>query len=85
MAPEYGATMGFFPVDQETLNYLRFTNRDPHQVALVEAYTKEQGLFHSAASPEPLYIGRWWNSIWRLSRRPWPDPSGRRTASSCPP
>src|SRR5438105_6065092 len=55
MAPEYGATMGFFPVDQETLNYLRFTNRDPHQVALVEAYTKEQGLFHSDASPEALY------------------------------
>ena len=55
MAPEYGATMGFFPVDQETLNYLRFTNRDPQQVALVEAYTKEQGLFHSDASPEALY------------------------------
>src|SRR5437763_7815707 len=55
MAPEYGATMGFFPVDQETLNYLRFTNRNPHQVALVEAYTKEQGLFHSDASPEALY------------------------------
>jgi aconitate hydratase len=55
MAPEYGATMGFFPVDEETLNYLRFTNRDPHQVALVEAYTKEQGLFHSNASPEAVY------------------------------
>ena len=55
MAPEYGATMGFFPVDQETLNYLRFTNRDAHQVALVEAYTKEQGLFHSDASPEAVY------------------------------
>jgi aconitate hydratase len=55
MAPEYGATMGFFPVDQETLNYLRFTNRDPHQVALVEAYTKEVGLFHSESAPEALY------------------------------
>jgi aconitate hydratase len=55
MAPEYGATMGFFPVDQETLNYLRFTNRDAQQVALVEAYTKEQGLFHTEASPEALY------------------------------
>ncbi len=55
MAPEYGATMGFFPVDSETLNYLRFTNRDPEQVALVEAYTKEQGLFHSDASPEAQY------------------------------
>jgi aconitate hydratase len=55
MAPEYGATMGFFPVDSETLNYLRFTNRDPSQVALVEAYTKEQGLFHSDSVPEALY------------------------------
>src|SRR5690348_3332769 len=55
MAPEYGATMGFFPVDQETLNYLRFTNRDAEQVALVEAYTKEQGLFHSDRAPEALY------------------------------
>jgi aconitate hydratase len=55
MAPEYGATMGFFPVDDETLNYLRFTNRDAHQVALVEAYSKEQGLFRTAASKDALY------------------------------
>ena len=46
MAPEYGATCGFFPVDDETLTYLRLTGREPGQVALVEAYTKEQGLFH---------------------------------------
>ena len=55
MSPEYGATMGFFPVDAETLEYLRFTNRDPALIALVEAYTKEQGLFRAAGSPEPLY------------------------------
>jgi len=55
MAPEYGATMGFFPVDQETLAYLRFTNRDPDQIALVEAYTKEQGLFRTDATPDPVY------------------------------
>ncbi|MFB3826083.1 MAG: aconitate hydratase AcnA [Bryobacteraceae bacterium] len=55
MAPEYGATMGFFPVDAETLEYLRFTNRDPHLIDLVEAYTKEAGLFRSDQSPEPLY------------------------------
>jgi aconitate hydratase len=55
MAPEYGATMGFFPVDQETLEYLKFTNRDPEQVALVEAYTKEQGLFRTDATPDPVY------------------------------
>jgi aconitate hydratase len=55
MSPEYGATMGFFPVDQQTLEYLKFTNRNPDQVALVEAYTKEQGLFRTDASPDPVY------------------------------
>jgi aconitate hydratase len=55
MAPEYGATMGFFPVDQETLAYLRFSNRDAGLIALVEAYTKEQGLFRTDATPDPVY------------------------------
>jgi len=55
MAPEYGATMGFFPVDQETLAYLKFTNRDTDLVALVEAYTKEQGLFRTDSTPDPIY------------------------------
>ncbi|MGD0364116.1 MAG: aconitate hydratase AcnA [Bryobacteraceae bacterium] len=55
MAPEYGATAGFFPVDAETLAYLRFTNRDAGLVALVEAYTKEQGLFRTDATPDPVY------------------------------
>ncbi|HVH09874.1 MAG TPA: aconitate hydratase AcnA [Gemmatimonadales bacterium] len=55
MAPEYGATVGIFPVDQETLRYLEFTGRPKALVQLVEAYTKEQGLFHSAGAPEPLY------------------------------
>src|SRR5450432_3653471 len=55
MSPEYGATMGFFPVDQQTLEYLKFTNRSPDQMALVEAYTKEQGLFRTDASPDPVY------------------------------
>jgi aconitate hydratase len=55
MAPEYGATCGIFPVDGVALEYLRFTGRPAAQVALVEAYMKEQGLFHSAASPEPAY------------------------------
>ena len=57
MAPEYGATCGIFPVDQVSLDYLAFTNRPPEQIALVEAYMKEQGLFHSAESPEPRYAG----------------------------
>jgi len=55
MAPEYGATVGIFPVDQETLRYLEFTGRSPDQVKLVEAYMKEQGLFLTANSPEPVY------------------------------
>jgi aconitate hydratase len=53
MAPEYGATIGFFPIDEVTLSYLRLTNRSNDQVALVEAYAKEQGLFHTADTPEP--------------------------------
>jgi aconitate hydratase len=55
MAPEYGATCGIFPVDQIAVEYLRFTGRSEEQVALVEAYMKEQGLFHTADSPEPVY------------------------------
>ena len=55
MAPEYGATCGIFPVDAETLRYLRFTGRPDSLVRLVEAYTKEQGLFHAAATPEAAY------------------------------
>src|ERR1700691_1348624 len=59
MAPEYGATMGFFPVDAETLAYLRFTARSEEQVKLVEAYTKEQGLFRTDATPDPIFSDRW--------------------------
>ena len=55
MAPEYGATMGFFPVDQETLNYLRFTNRPKTLVDLVETYCKSQGLFRTDETPEPFF------------------------------
>ena len=55
MAPEYGATMGFFPVDQETIEYLKFTNRPAGLIELVDAYTKEQGLFRTDATPDPVY------------------------------
>jgi aconitate hydratase len=55
MSPEYGATIGFFPVDEETLNYLRFTGRDEDLVRLVEAYCKEQGLFRTDQTPDPAY------------------------------
>jgi aconitate hydratase len=55
MAPEYGATCGIFPVDAETLRYLRFSGRPEEQVRLVEAYCKEQGLFHTAETPAAAY------------------------------
>jgi aconitate hydratase len=55
MAPEYGATCGFFPIDERTCEYLRLTGRDDEQVELVRAYTKTQGLWRDADSPEPLF------------------------------
>jgi aconitate hydratase len=55
MAPEYGATCGIFPVDKETLKYLRLTGRTEEHIALVEAYYREQGLFHTADAPEAEY------------------------------
>jgi aconitate hydratase len=58
MAPEYGATMGFFPVDDETLAYLRLTGRPAEQVTLVERYMKEQGLFHTASAAVPEFTKR---------------------------
>src|SRR5690606_19743926 len=55
MCPEYGATCAMFPVDAETLRYLRLSGRSEEQVRLVEAYTKEQGLFHDAGTPPAAY------------------------------
>ena len=55
MSPEYGATMGYFPVDAETLRFLGQTGRKSEQIELVEAYTREQGLFRETGSPEPEY------------------------------
>ena len=55
MAPEYGATCGFFPIDDKTLDYMRLTGRDAWQIALVEAYCREQGLWHDPAAPDPLF------------------------------
>ena len=55
MSPEYGATCGIFPVDKETLNYLRLTGRSEEQISLVEAYCREQGLFHDESTPEAEY------------------------------
>ncbi len=55
MAPEYGATCGFFPIDERTIDYLKLTGRDDHEIALVRAYTQAQGLWRDASSPEPLF------------------------------
>ena len=55
MAPEYGATMGFFPIDQETLDYMTRTNRDPQQVETVKRYMQAQGLFRTDATPDPEF------------------------------
>jgi aconitate hydratase len=55
MAPEYGATIGFFPVDALTLDYLRLTNRPEETIALVEAYAREQGIFRTDATPDPVF------------------------------
>lgn len=55
MAPEYGATCGFFPIDEETCRYLEFTGRDKHRINLVRAYAKEQGMWHDENTPDPIF------------------------------
>ena len=55
MAPEYGATVGYFPPDDETLRYLTLTGRDPHLIKLVETYAKEQGMFRTDSTPDPMF------------------------------
>ena len=55
MAPEYGATCGFFPVDERTIEYLELTGREPERIALVRAYCQAQGLWRDASTPEPLF------------------------------
>ena len=55
MSPEYGATCGIFPVDKESLKYLKLSGRSAEQIALVEAYCREQGLFHDEKTPEAEY------------------------------
>ena len=55
MAPEYGATCGFFPIDKETLRYLEFTSRKSDQIELVEAYAKAQGMWRDSDSPDPVF------------------------------
>jgi aconitate hydratase len=57
MAPEYGATMGYFPIDSKTVDYLNLTGRDQHKVKVIENYLREQGLFRTSASKDPVYTG----------------------------
>jgi len=82
MSPEYGATMGFFPVDAETLAYLQFTARSAEQIALVEAYCKEQMLFEQIRRPRHSSTTRW-SWIWEALRPQLLVPSVRRIASRC--
>ncbi len=81
MAPEYGATCGFFPVDRITLDYLRLTGRDASRIALVEAYCRAQGLWRDSASPEPS-SAKPCTSIWTACSPRWPARNGRRIAST---
>jgi aconitate hydratase len=55
MAPEYGATCGFFPVDKVALDYLRLTGRDEHHIKVIEAYLRAQGMFHESGAPDPVF------------------------------
>ena len=63
MAPEYGATMGFFPVDEMTLTYMRLTGRDEKLIQTVEQYCKAQGLFWTADAPVPEFSSRSYNFV----------------------
>ena len=82
MAPEYGATCGIFPVDAETLRYLRFTGRPEPLIQLVEAYTKEQGLFHTPTTPAADYSDTLELDLATVEPS-LAGPTGRRTACDC--
>jgi len=83
MAPEFGATCAMFPIDEETLAYLRFSGRAGESIALVEAYCREQGLFATADAPEAS-TPRSSSSTWPASSPAWPGRAGRRNACPCP-
>ena len=59
MSPEYGATMGFFPVDDQSIEYLKLVGRDAHKIEVIKAYLKEQGLYrvYDGTQPDPDYSG----------------------------
>lgn len=82
MAPEYGATMGFFPVDEETLAYLRLTGRPEELVELVEAYTKAVGLFRTPEAEAKVRYSEYLELDLSAVEPPWRAPSAPRTG--CP-
>ena len=79
MAPEYGATCGFFPVDERTLEYLRLSGREDDAIAGVEAYARAQGLWYSAGDAEKSYTPPLWNSTFQLFSLHWLDQRGPKT------
>ena len=83
MAPEYGATIGVFPIDEASLDYLRMTNRPAEQIELVEAYAKEQGLFRTSETPDPGVLQIHFHWIFRQWCRRSPVRNVLRTGSTC--
>ena len=83
MSPEFGSTCAVFPIDAQTLRYLRFTGRSPEHVALVEAYAKQQGLWHEPDCPSPTPSRS--SSTCPALSRPWPARGGPRTGCPSPP
>ena len=82
MAPEYGATIGFFPVDDQTLAYLRLTGREEGQIDLVERYCKEQGLWRNNDG-RSRFTPKRWNWTCARSCPAWPARAGRRIGWNC--
>ena len=80
MSPEFGSTCAIFPIDAETLRYLRFTGRPDEQIELVEAYAREQGLWHDEHSEDAGLHRRRSSSTSPTSSRASPARSARRTA-----
>ena len=78
MAPEYGATCGFFPVDKMALEYLRLTGRDQHRIDLVEAYLKAQGMFLEPGAADPVFTDTLELELCSQCSRRWRDRNGRR-------
>ena len=84
MSPEFGSTCAIFPVDAETLRYLEFTGRPTETLELVEAYAREQGMFHDEDAEDAVVLGHAGAGPGHGRAVAWPAPSARRTGSRCP-